>query len=109
MTSAIRVFATATLVLLSASMLFAQTSHNITDVFETIPTKHIVDKAIVTPSPQPPPPAPVFDSNTAAIESALSSAADDAEYIIPETNDSCLLYTSPSPRDLSTSRMPSSA
>ena len=26
-----------------------------------------------------------------------------------EANDSCLLYTSPSPRDLSTSRMPSSA
>ena len=25
------------------------------------------------------------------------------------TNNSCLLYTSPSPRDLSTSRMPSSA
>ena len=29
-------------------------------------------------------------------------------YSIP-SNDSCLLYTSPSPRDLSTSRMPSSA
>ena len=26
-----------------------------------------------------------------------------------QTQDSCLLYTSPSPRDLSTSRMPSSA
>ena len=26
-----------------------------------------------------------------------------------EANDACLLYTSPSPRDLSTSRMPSSA
>ena len=27
----------------------------------------------------------------------------------PESVDACLLYTSPSPRDLSTSRMPSSA
>ena len=27
----------------------------------------------------------------------------------PETGNICLLYTSPSPRDLSTSRMPSSA
>jgi len=27
----------------------------------------------------------------------------------PKVNESCLLYTSPSPRDLSTSRMPSSA
>ena len=30
-------------------------------------------------------------------------------YTIPSQNTSCLLYTSPSPRDLSTSRMPSSA
>ena len=29
--------------------------------------------------------------------------------IIPDDDDTCLLYTSPSPRDLSTSRMPSSA
>ena len=29
--------------------------------------------------------------------------------IVTEQEDSCLLYTSPSPRDLSTSRMPSSA
>ena len=28
---------------------------------------------------------------------------------LPGSLDSCLLYTSPSPRDLSTSRMPSSA
>ena len=28
---------------------------------------------------------------------------------LPELNAACLLYTSPSPRDLSTSRMPSSA
>ena len=29
--------------------------------------------------------------------------------VVPPLNDACLLYTSPSPRDLSTSRMPSSA
>ena len=29
--------------------------------------------------------------------------------VLPEANKLCLLYTSPSPRDLSTSRMPSSA
>ena len=33
---------------------------------------------------------------------------DDDEYVIANTTN-CLLYTSPSPRDLSTSRMPSSA
>ena len=33
----------------------------------------------------------------------------EVEKIHPEMYDSCLLYTSPSPRDLSTSRMPSSA
>ena len=31
------------------------------------------------------------------------------EYILDECIEACLLYTSPSPRDLSTSRMPSSA
>ena len=36
-----------------------------------------------------------------------NSAVDDNE--IPLKNNLCLLYTSPSPRDLSTSRMPSSA
>ena len=30
-------------------------------------------------------------------------------YFVKRQKDSCLLYTSPSPRDLSTSRMPSSA
>ena len=29
--------------------------------------------------------------------------------VTPNNNNNCLLYTSPSPRDLSTSRMPSSA
>ena len=33
---------------------------------------------------------------------------DFANQVVP-ASDSCLLYTSPSPRDLSTSRMPSSA
>ena len=31
------------------------------------------------------------------------------EYEVLDQSDDCLLYTSPSPRDLSTSRMPSSA
>ena len=37
------------------------------------------------------------------IHSAIHSAREDAQCVL------CLLYTSPSPRDLSTSRMPSSA
>ena len=56
-----------------------------------------------------------FDSvplaKRAATESFnLGNAVDDVEMFahpVPETF--CLLYTSPSPRDLSTSRMPSSA
>ena len=43
----------------------------------------------------------IFDSGPQVIESIFSSSIDVA-YV-------CLLYTSPSPRDLSTSRMPSSA
>ena len=39
---------------------------------------------------------------------ALDGAADDEEADRPQ-GEGCLLYTSPSPRDLSTSRMPSSA
>ena len=40
----------------------------------------------------------------------ISDKDDDFEkLILLETNKACLLYTSPSPRDLSTSRMPSSA
>ena len=35
--------------------------------------------------------------------------ATDRERIKRDTNDPCLLYTSPSPRDISGSRMPSSA
>ena len=33
----------------------------------------------------------------------------DAEVVVGEAADACLLYTSPSPRDVSLSRMPSSA
>ena len=43
-----------------------------------------------------------FGTDVAALKNALEN------YLKTECND-CLLYTSPSPRDLSTSRMPSSA
>ena len=36
-------------------------------------------------------------------------SAEDSESLLIRTMETCLLYTSPSPRDLSTSRMPSSA
>ena len=39
----------------------------------------------------------------------LSSHLSDLEFLDVSRNQICLLYTSPSPRDLSTSRMPSSA
>ena len=39
----------------------------------------------------------------------LKAATDEAKNIVVGTYFICLLYTSPSPRDLSTSRMPSSA
>ena len=39
----------------------------------------------------------------------IASQDNSIKTIIPESNKTCLLYTSPSPRDLSTSRMPSSA
>ena len=50
-------------------------------------------------------------------ESAVASSIDDFDIISNKTQKAvnilrgitCLLYTSPSPRDLSTSRMPSSA
>ena len=47
---------------------------------------------------------------TGPIESLTPAMAASAELAFKEASDSgCLLYTSPSPRDLSTSRMPSSA
>ena len=39
----------------------------------------------------------------------LGAVLIDADRIVRELQEPCLLYTSPSPRDLSTSRMPSSA
>ena len=55
--------------------------------------------------------SPIHYSDTFIAARALSSAVE----VMPEADlvttlrDICLLYTSPSPRDLSTSRMPSSA
>ena len=57
-------------------------------------TKDVQTLVLYMPGTQPP-------KLVAAIEIAKTQ-----EPCIPET---CLLYTSPSPRDLSTSRMPSSA
>ena len=52
-------------------------------------------------------------TNTEIIKDKVSSKADKLSELILETRRillvNCLLYTSPSPRDLSTSRMPSSA
>ena len=42
------------------------------------------------------------------VEDALAQLQDENEDLQAQVSD-CLLYTSPSPRDLSTSRMPSSA
>ena len=49
-----------------------------------------------------------LDEKLFANEDYLALFARSSEYMEPQF-DSCLLYTSPSPRDLSTSRMPSSA
>ena len=46
------------------------------------------------------------ESRRLANDSYAKHAADTTEFT---TLDTCLLYTSPSPRDLSTARMPSSA
>ena len=43
------------------------------------------------------------------IKSDFKPAGDQPDAIKKLVNGACLLYTSPSPRDLSTSRMPSSA
>ena len=48
---------------------------------------------------------PIFQSTSDDVVLALAEAAQN----IVKHAYSCLLYTSPSPRDLSTSRMPSSA
>ncbi len=48
-------------------------------------------------------------ADLAFANSLRKSLTRDTEFLGGETFGSCLLYTSPSPRDLSTSRMPSSA
>ena len=48
----------------------------------------------------------IVETNLEKIEEGISSISDKIE---DNESYSCLLYTSPSPRDLSTSRMPSSA
>ena len=45
-----------------------------------------------------------IQSKEVSFEDAVSKSSEDLA-----SKDTCLLYTSPSPRDLSTSRMPSSA
>ena len=47
-----------------------------------------------------------IEANTANF---IGGIQDDAFRIFEDLRNTCLLYTSPSPRDLSTSRMPSSA
>ena len=55
--------------------------------------------------------APPQEDEIKSLELAYSDLQDQAQNLINERSqlESCLLYTSPSPRDLSTSRMPSSA
>ena len=43
------------------------------------------------------------------LRDAMEDVAKTVEYMLESKDKGCLLYTSPSPRDLSTSRMPSSA
>eukprot|EP00829_Urostomides_striatus_P014842 TRINITY_DN4516_c0_g1_i1.p1 TRINITY_DN4516_c0_g1~~TRINITY_DN4516_c0_g1_i1.p1 ORF type:complete len:351 (-),score=86.60 TRINITY_DN4516_c0_g1_i1:12-1064(-) len=52
---------------------------------------------------------PYFGGLLREIQKAYETQINDLSEILNKQNDSCLLYTSPSPRDLSTSRMPSSA
>ena len=47
-------------------------------------------------------------ADSATLE-AVNIDQDAGDFTYPEDYEHCLLYTSPSPRDLSTSRMPSSA
>ena len=50
-----------------------------------------------------------FGGTSVADAERIEAVADNIESEILAGNKVCLLYTSPSPRDLSTSRMPSSA
>ena len=47
-------------------------------------------------------------AKTLKCQTVLNTKADEVK-MLKDFTDTCLLYTSPSPRDLSTSRMPSSA
>ena len=51
----------------------------------------------------------VFTARDTEIDSQDRIVVLDDDFIIRIDSNGCLLYTSPSPRDLSTSRMPSSA
>ena len=50
-----------------------------------------------------------IDCSTILVDNVPSNASDKIDKVNDNENNACLLYTSPSPRDLSTSRMPSSA
>ena len=50
-----------------------------------------------------------LESNKKTIEESTNSISLDLPDFTADSYKDCLLYTSPSPRDLSTSRMPSSA
>ena len=79
------------------------------------------DDSDETADPPDTDPAPVVDGSSeddllsAVLSETLNGAEGDDTLIAEDTSDGavlnggCLLYTSPSPRDLSTSRMPSSA
>ena len=51
----------------------------------------------------------MFETNLVKMQAALEGMKLELEEAEEEDIKACLLYTSPSPRDLSTSRMPSSA
>ena len=53
----------------------------------------------------------VMSESTKSFEDAIQNAVDRTAKTVKDIQSAniCLLYTSPSPRDLSTSRMPSSA
>ena len=77
--------------------------------------------AVITLAEEAMPPALYFDSNGIGTDIAASlsqrpsfgvgriNSGDDYAINMIRRTSPCLLYTSPSPRDLSTSRMPSSA
>ena len=94
-----RIIASVTFLFLSTSMLFAQTSHDIQDVFQKVPTQTFIQQGApvitATPSPQVPPPSPVFNSGTSQLESAASNSADAMEFATsaPEFSESPMPMT----------------